>query len=554
MSKYNVRINSYFKEQIMDRGENISSACDKLISEIPNEIINKLLAMSFDDAKIYVNYVYANFNSTQDFSTNTELSVRLKIDLDIIIDKCSTEWGEKANKSEVIKILLAVGIMYQDYKCYVLKESKPFSFRMLYSIKIPPSIKKTLSIEMPLSIDVPSSIEIPPSIDIPLSIEIPLSIKMPSSIDVQSSIEMPLSIKMPPSIEISPSIKMPPSIDVPSSIEMPLLIDISPTAKTSFPQVCYQHGNKNNSNMKSEITKILKQIPNDIQTVVEPFMGMCALTINVLDTLSDRTLDYYVNDKDNNLFKLYKCIYNNYNKLLLSCERLINRLKTKQDDFAAVKNRHLNNNYNNNYDASADYMYLDAVSLRHKKQNLRKNKDKKYINLDTQIECFEKYIVNIRAMHNYLIKTNISHKDVFEMLKKFKNKKKILYLLDPPYILTLGYISKTNGVYVFTYDNHTKLTSLCKNIPPDSIFLLFCRFTETRSLKKGETNEDIKNKEKNGDYEIDDRILRGFYKREFGVETEGTEHKFFYKEIYFDSKGTIEAIISNVQFDGFKPF
>lgn len=451
MSKHNIRTNSYFKEQIMNKGKDLSSACNTLISELPNEIINELAKMPFANAKPYINYVYGKKSLTDSKDTElkqTNLSTRLSIDLDIIIDKCLTAWGKKASKSEVIRILLAVGIMYKDdHECTLKKFN---------------------------------------------------------------------------------------------------ISSINP----STPKVCYQHGNKNNPNIKTEITKILKQIPDDIQTVVEPFMGMCGLTLNVLETLSDRKLDYHVNDKDNNLFNLYNCIYKNTNKLLLSCERLVNRLKTGADTFITVKNRHLNNN-NYNYDAAADYMYLDAVSVRHDKQTLKKD----YKSTKKQIEVFYKYIVNIRAMHNYLIKTKISHKDALEMLKKFKNIEKILYLLDPPYLESQGYSSKTNGVDEFTYDNYEKFISLCKNnISSDSIFLLFCRFTSTRSLKKGEDIKDIKIKELNGYFEADDRILRGFYNRKFGVETNDSKHKFFYKEIPFDSKGTIEVIISNYQFDGFKPF
>lgn len=459
MSKHNIRTDSYFKKQIMNKGKNISSACKTLISEIPNEIIDKLSKTPFDKVKKYIDYIYADFNSTQDSSTSTGLSVRLSYDLEIIINKCSIKWG--ASKSEVIRILLAIGIMYQNDKEHTLEN---FNISSL---------------------------------------------------------------------------------------------------KNSFPKVCYQHGNKNNPNIKAEITKILKQIPNDVQTVVEPFMGMCGLTLNVLETLSGKILDYDVNDKDNNIFNLYNCICNNTNKLLLACERLVNRLKAKTDTFKIVKDRHpnlkINHNHKYDYDAAADYMYLDAVSVRHDKKTLQKQKSGNYLNIDEQIELFCKYILNIKEMHNYLIKTKISNKHALEMLKNLKNLKelknimKILYLLDPPYISSLGYSSKTNGVDDFTYDNYKKLVSFCKNISSDSIFLLFCRFSATRSQKKGETFEDVKIKEQDGYFEADDRTLRGFYKRVFGVETKGSKHKFFYKEVSFDSKGTMEVIISNYQFDGFKP-
>ena len=158
-------------------------------------------------------------------------------------------------------------------------------------------------------------------------------------------------------------------------------------------------------------------------------------------------------------------------------------------------------------------------------------------------------------MHNYLIKTKIYNQDALKMLKKFTNRKRTLYLLDPPYLKSQGYSSNTNGVDIFTYDNHEELISFCKNnVPSESIFLLFCRFTQTRQQKQNENYKDIKIKEQNGYYETDDCILRGFYNRNFGAETTDSKQQFFYKEISFDKKGTIEAIISNYQFDKFIPF
>ncbi len=331
MKKHNVRIDSYLKEKITNRGKNISSACKTLISELPNEIINKLVTMSFDEAKLHIDYVYADFNNSQSLSKEITLSVRFSADIEYIINRCLTAWKEKANTSDVIKILLAVGIMYQEYK------NKPSSSNILLSTKISP------------------------------------------------------------------------------------------------PYVCYQHGNKNNYNVKTEVTNILKQIPDDIQTVVEPFMGMCGLTINVLDTLTHLKFDYYVNDKDTNLTNLYKCIHKNTEKLFLSCEQLINHLKEDTFTFETVRSRYLDNNYDNNYDTATDYMYLDAVSVRHDKQTLKSD----YKSSKKQIERFEKYIINIRAMHNYLIKTKIYNQDALKMLKKFTNRKRTLYLFDPPYIKNL---------------------------------------------------------------------------------------------------------------------
>lgn len=320
--------------------------------------------------------------------------------------------------------------------------------------------------------------------------------------------------------------------------------------KMPSPYVCYQHGNKENPKIKPEITKILQQLPVTINTVVEPFMGICGLTLNVLDTLSGRELDYYANDADINLINLYRCIQHQPNKMMLACERLIKNLRSGEDTFETIKTRHSSKQKMSKYDynAAADYMYLDAVSHRHKTDNL------KYKNIKVQIDHFCKYVHNIPNMHQYLECINISPKDALTVLKKFQKVMNVLFLLDPPYLDSCGYSKKTNGVKEFTDEEYESLVEFCLNAPDGSIFLLFCRFTKTRSHNRKETNADIRAKEKNGDYQIGDKKLEGYYRRRFGVKARLAGKQFYYKEISFDGKGTIEAIISNYQFDGFIPF
>lgn len=328
-----------------------------------------------------------------------------------------------------------------------------------------------------------------------------------------------------------------------------------PSINTHPPYVCYQHGNKENPNIKPEITKILQQIPANIATVVEPFMGMLGLTLNVLTILSGQELNYYANDADVNLINLYRCIQHNPNKMMLACERLIENLRSEKNTFETIKIKHRSEKKMSKYDynAAADYMYLDAVSVRHQTENLKK-KDGKYISIDKQIEYFYKYAISIPRMHQYLERINVSKKDASTILKKFKKTMNVLYLLDPPYLNSYDYNKKTNEVDIFTAEDYNEIVKHCLNLPDGSIFLLFCRFTHTRSRKRRETDEDIRVKEKNGDFKIDDEILKGFYKKEFGVKAQMVGKQFYYKEIPFDGKGTIEAIISNYQFDGFIPF
>lgn len=464
MGKYLIRTDSYFKEKLTEiknkQGlKDINCTCEMLISELQDEIIEKLQKMPFDKALNNINCIYADFNSKETSKQLKEenLSIRLSIISDYNINKCITAWTKKSNsekiKSKVIRILLSVGINYLENSSQTLNEFKI------------------------------------------------------SSINMQ------------------------------------------------FPSVCYQHGNKENANIKPEITKILQQIPVNIDTVVEPFMGMGGLTLNVLDTLSGREFDYYANDADVNLINLYRGIQHKPNKMMLACERVIKNLRSGIDTFETIRARHCSEKKMSEYDynAAADYMYLDAVSVRHQTDNLKK-KSNKYISIDEQIECFFKYVKHIRLMHQYLERINISKKDALAVLKKFKNVMNVLFLLDPPYLASCGYSKKTNGVKEFTDEDYEELIEFCLNVPDGSIFLLFCRFTQTRSGKRGETDEDIRAKEMNDDYQIGDDKLKGFYRRRFGVKAQLAGKQFYYKEIAFDGKGTIEAIISNYQFDGFIPF
>lgn len=462
MGNYLIRTDPYFKEKLTEIKNKqglkaINCTCEMLISELQDEIIEKLQKMEFDKVLDNINCIYADFNSkeTPKQLKEEKLSIRLSIISDYYIQQCLTAWNTnkdnesyKVTISDTLRVLLSTGSIYMQNSNQLLKR---------------------------------------------------------------------LGIS---SITMSP------------------------------PYVCYQHGNKENSKIKSEITEILKQIPPHINTVVEPFMGMCGLTLNALDTLSGRKLDYYANDADVNLINLYRCIQHQPKKMMLACERVIENLNSKNDTFETIRDRHRSEKKMSKYDynAAADYMYLDAVSYRHKTDNCQ------YTDIEIQIKYFYKYIINIPRLHQYLERIDISNKDALNVLKKFKKVLNVLFLLDPPYLDSCGYSKKTNGVKKFTDENYEELIEFCLNVPDGSIFLLFCRFTQTRSGKRGETNEDIRAKEMNGDFKIGDKKLEGYYRRRFGVKAQLAGKQFYYKEIPFDGKGTKEVIISNHQFDGFIPF
>lgn len=502
MGKHHIRTDSYFKEKLAETIKandlrSVEQLCNTLISGLPMEIINKLKNMPLSEAERYIDSIYADYNSTAASKPlqEADLSIQLNAASDCYIYQCMNVWNlseDDRRKSDVIRILLAIGLLYLEDSKQVFKEFKISSINMQFPCvcyqhgnkenpNIKPEITKILQ-------------------------------QISANIDTEES-------------------------DITS-------INISPA------NGCRQDDNKEDTDNKTETTAILQKLPDKIDTVVEPFMGMLGLTINVLDTLSERELDYYANDADVNLINLYRCIQHQPNKMMLACERLIKNLRSGEDTFETIKTRHSSKQKMSKYDynAAADYMYLDAVSHRHKTDNL------KYKNIKVQIDHFCKYVHNIPNMHQYLERINISQKDALTVLKKFKRVMNVLFLLDPPYLDSCGYSKKTNGVKEFTDEDYESLVEFCLNVHEGSIFLLFCRFTKTRSRNRTETNADIRAKEKNGDYQIGDKKLEGYYRRRFGVKAQLAGKQFYYKEISFDSKGTIEAIISNYQFDGFIPF
>lgn len=501
MGIHHIRTDSYFKERLIEivkeNGlKSVEELCNTLISELPEKIVEKLNKTPFSEAKKYIDSIYADYSSKTTVSLQkTNLYIKLDATSDCYIHRCMDAWNLGGRgKSDVIRILLAIGLLYLEDSIQVLKEFEISSI----NIQAPYVCYQHGNKENP---------NIKPEITKILQ-------QISDNIDTKESDNT--------SINISPA------------------------------NVCRQDDNNEDTDIETETTAILQKLPPHINTVVEPFMGMGGITLNVLDTLSDREIDYYANDADVNIINLYRCIQHKPNKMLLACEKVIKKLRSGKDTFETIKARHCSEKKMSKYDynAAADYTYLDAVSYRHKTNNLNnKNAD-----IEEQIKHFYKYIINIPTMHQYLERINISNKDALAVLKKFNNLTGILVLLDPPYLDSCGYSKKTNNVKKFPDEDYANLIKFCMNVPDGSIFLLFCRFTKTRSRKRGETDEDIRAKETNGDFKIGDKKLEGYYRHRFGVKAHLAEKQFYYKEIPFDGKGTIEAIISNYQFDGFIPF
>lgn len=444
MGKYNIRMDGCFKARVSDLKGTNDLKYGNIISKLPEDIITKLGDMSFDESKKLINCIYNDYKSKSnpDEKKNTVFSIRCDNSSDNRIRQLMGKWNVK-NKSDVIKILLAVAILYYTYKNEFYKK-----------------------------------------------------------------------------------------------------LGISSENPSSFPYVCYQMGNKHK--LRFEIEKVLKQIPSSINTVVEPFMGMCGLTLNVLQTLSDRSLDYYAYDSDYNLINLYHCIKTNSEKTEKVCGKLIDELKSGNENFETVKEKRKNRTKTYlNYKASAEHMYLDAVSVRHKTENL----NKKYSIADLQIAKFSEYVNNVSKMAVFLNIISVSKRNALNVLKDTHRSEKTLFLLDPPYLDSSGYKRESNTVEEFTQEDYDKMVNFCKKIPDDSIFMLFGRFTKTRTRLKGEKDSDIKTKETNGCFLIDDYQLRGYYNLMFGLKS--GNKKYYYKEILFDGRGTIEFIISNYPFDDF---
>lgn len=191
-------------------------------------------------------------------------------------------------------------------------------------------------------------------------------------------------------------------------------------------------------NKRSEVITIYNQINFDnINTIVEPFCGSCAISYYIWTQNKDKNYKYILNDIDPNLIKLLKMIKEGtYKEIEDELNKIIKEIFAYEDDIDTAKKIYVN------YIKKNDFI---AYLLGHKYYNLRptlfpiRKQDFKKFN--------EKLILSQHPMYEFLTNANIElyNEDAINIIDKYDNKKSFMFL-DPPYIQrdNVNYIKTSN--------------------------------------------------------------------------------------------------------------
>lgn len=315
------------------------------------------------------------------------------------------------------------------------------------------------------------------------------------------------------------------------------------------------HGNKSAPIMST----ILYDIVNASQTnsIIEPFAGACAATKTILSAIGNDPKSYTLGDADKEKCNLYFCVREKPNELKSACLLLALSIIGGYDNFDVLKKQSSNlpdkiTAKNCDYIEAAIFLYRNVVSVHSKGQNLIIYKGK-HLSKEQQANLFANHINCISDYTEMLRKINFIHSDVNSLLNKPLSPCTLVYL-DPPYINTWGYTNPNNGLKEFKKNDHLNLFEFAKKNYDKCKFVLSCRFTATRQRSKEKTHEDVRNDEANGFYAVKDAKISGFHFMYYGSEAKKAGKQFYYIEVPFDNKGTIEVFITNFWFPGCTAF
>lgn len=287
---------------------------------------------------------------------------------------------------------------------------------------------------------------------------------------------------------------------------------------------------------------------------VEPCAG--ALGIHANFTFAKHKI---INDYDQHKVNLYNVVKQYPDKLYFE----ISLLPVTQNTFTEIKGK-MENDYTTldtskvNIDAAVCFLYLNLTSFK----NLGDIFNDKY-----SLYSYRKKLSAIFPLHDQLKDTDIYGLDIFDILKAHMNDADTILIVDPPYLDADVYTanmtfpkndnSKQNNESKqnndskqnddskqkkFGYNEHKKLAKLLYTAvhKHHNDFIYFCRITASRKQKQ---TEEMKNKLKAADNHMLGRI-DDLYRNK----------GFYYQDIEYDAKGTIERIITSFPFEGSTPY
>lgn len=281
-------------------------------------------------------------------------------------------------------------------------------------------------------------------------------------------------------------------------------------------------GSKWDNRMQSAIKNIHDTANINWQLSIETCVG--ALGIHANFHFADTEI---INDDDIEKINLYNIIKNN--PVEFKVEAL--KFECTEESFIKLKESVSSNEELSDIKRAVRFFLLNYFSKRNSGHTFN-NKSKQ--NLIKRLD-------NIGALSKRLNDVQIKNNDIFDIIKKYKYKTDIIFIVDPIYLDTNVYKSRkicstTEHKKEFGWNEHQRLAKELRSIKGD--FIYFCRITATRHKnKKGilkDSQDDIQRK----DIEMLGRIDDLYW-----------GYGFYYIDVELDN-GTIERIITSFDFNG----
>lgn len=288
----------------------------------------------------------------------------------------------------------------------------------------------------------------------------------------------------------------------------------------------------------------------NIKCVYETCMGMGGVFLNVKHLVTKDT-GYRINDFDPNKYNLYKCIKTHPDQLCDAVTALQQELQTKEPEalFQEIKLELSEEKWNTrsikkNCRLASRYIYLNRYCVRNREGNFNKHKTPEVIHKD-----LDRVKGTIMKLSESLQGVKITNRNLLGIIATYQKDKDMLLFIDPPYISTAGYDNESNDMDEFKVNDHRILCERLRQFKGK--FILCCRFTRSRG--SGAHDKHLANIQ-NGNYNVEDRLIKGFFMDEFGRKARKAKKQFYYKVITLNKVGHNEVLITNYPLSGFTAF
>ena len=212
-------------------------------------------------------------------------------------------------------------------------------------------------------------------------------------------------------------------------------------------------------NKREEVEHIYNKLDlENIETIVEPFCGSCAVSYYIWTQNKDKNYKYILNDLDNNLIELLRLIKDvNYKDIEEDVNKKREEILTYEDDMNKAKQiylEYIKNKKISGYLFSRKYYKLRCGTFPMNELN-RLNK---------------KLDISSYPMYEFITTANIElyNGDANKIIDKYDNEKSFIFL-DPPYIASCNNFYSTdtgeNITNIYEMLNNKKLSNFkCKII------------------------------------------------------------------------------------------